>query len=221
MYLKIVAVAIGIFLLSCVVLPNLISETDEGTTYKEPTQNPDQPIERSDDYKWFTETPEGQDLLRRANESDNPEQFLKDYFRWTGEGETHEEALQSWRGVPRRIARDVSQIPSELKTIRRDPFGGIEQHYTGYAFPTGLFNIVRGNFDLTDIFGALLVPCVVIFVLTRQQNLRSVIALIWFADLIIDLRFWLQHLVATAIVAGLTVLVRWAIQRVKEASANK
>ena len=220
MYLKIVAAVVGIFLLSCVVLPNLVSETDEGAT-----QNPDQPTEQSETYKWLTETPEGQEVSRRADESGNPEQFLKDYARWRREGESHKEALQGWRGAPRRVVRDIAQIPSEFEKVRRDPFGDITQHYTGYVFTTwlfyGFYNVVRGNFDLTDIFGALFIPCVVTFVLTRRESLRPATAIIWFLDLIIDVNFWLYHLVATVIVAGLTVLVRWAIQCAKEASANK
>ena len=102
---------------------------------------------------------------------------------------------------------------------------GIMIHNTGYAFPTGLFDgfnsIVRGQFDLTDIFGVLFIPCVVTLVLTKRDSLRYVTAIIWFVDLVIDIRFWLHHLVATAIVVGLTLLIRWAIQRAREASANK
>lgn len=98
-------------------------------------------------------------------------------------------------------------------------------HDTGYAFPTGLFdgfnNIVRGQFDLTDIFGVLFIPCVVILVLTKRSVLRFIAGFIWFIDLIVDMRFWLHHLVATVIVVGLIVFIRWAIQRTKEASANK
>ena len=206
MYLKILVVALGIFLLSCVAFPNL---------------NPD----KSEIAKWMTETPEGQELMRRARESRNWKQFLDDYWRWRQEGEAHEQALQGWRGAPRRIVRDVKQIPSELETLRRDPWGGIVQHTTDYAFTTGIFDglykIVRGQFDLADIFGAMFIPCVVTFVLTRRENLRSVIVIIWFVDLIIDPIFWPHHIVATAIVAGLTVFVRWAIQRAKEASFNK
>ncbi len=213
MYLKIVAVALGIFLLSCVAFPNPNPDTDNI------------PIEQSETYKWLTETPEGQELMRRANESGAPEQFLKDYVRWTNEGETHEQALQGWRGFPRRIARDIQEIPSELKTLRRDPWGGIVEHTMEYAFTTrvfdGLYKIVRGQFDLTDIFGALFIPCVVTFVLTKRERLRSAMAIIWFVDLIIDPRFWLHHIAATTILAGLTLLVRWAIQRIKEASANR
>lgn len=212
MYLKIVAAVIGIFLLSCVTLPNLISETDEGSTYHEEDSQEKAILD------WLINTPEGRELSERAQT--NPE-LLNDYARWIAEGGTHEQALQGWRGVPRRIARDIQDIPGEFDKIRRNPFG----YYTGYAFTTrlfvGFYNVVRGNFDLTDILGALFIPCVVTFVLTKRESLQHVIAIIWSVDLIIDMSFWLHHLVATAIVAGLTALVRWAIQRAKEASANK
>ena len=67
MYLKIVVTSIGIFLLRCAALPNLIPEIDEGSTYKEPANNPnldnivdaeEQQIRAFQD--WLENTPEGQ-----------------------------------------------------------------------------------------------------------------------------------------------------------------
>ena len=103
---------------------------------------------------------------------------------------------------------------------------GIMIHNTGYAFPRGLFDglnnlIVRGEGDLTDICGVLFIPCVVIFVLTKRLGLRLVTGFIWFIDLLIDPLFLLHHIIATLILVGLTVLLRWAIQRTKKAPANE
>lgn len=161
MYLKMVAIAIGIFLLSCVVLPNLISETDEGSTYKEPANNPDlnagigaeeQAIRDLED--WLKNTPEGQELLREADR--NPS-ILQYYPRWQNEGETHEQSLQSWRGAPRRIVRDIKQVPRKIENVLYNPLGGFEQHYarrledagiTSHVGAVGLvgFDIVWGMF---------------------------------------------------------------------------
>ena len=132
---------------------------------------------------WLTNTPEGRELSERAKT--NPE-LLNDYARWQAEGETHEESLQSWKGVPRRIARDIKEIPGEFDKIRRDPFGGITQHYeqrlesagvTSHAGALGLvafdviwgtiagtvdavYDISRGQFDAEQVAhaGSVLVP---------------------------------------------------------------
>ena len=162
MHLRIVATVIGIFLLSCVALPNPIPETDEGATYKEPTQNPD--LNSAIDNKeqeilaiqdWLENTPEGQELSREADK--NPS-ILKYYPRWIAKGETHEQALESWSGAPRRIARDIQDIPKELENVIYNPTESFEQHYeqrlkdagiTGHARAVGLvgFDIVWGTFN--------------------------------------------------------------------------
>ena len=160
MYLKMVAVAIGIFLLSCVALPSPIPETDEGSTYKESTKNPDMDLNAEEQQirafeDWFENTPEGQELLERAQSDPS---ILDYYFRWQEEGETHEQSLQSWPGAPRRMWRDVKDIPREIENVLYNPLGGFEQHYeqrlkdagiTGHAGAVGLvgFDIVWGTFN--------------------------------------------------------------------------
>lgn len=144
------------------------TSTDESMT---PTPVP------SDVSKWMTDTDEGQELMRRARESGNWKQYLDDYWRWRNEGESHEQALQGWRGAPRRVVRDVTQIPSELEKIRRQPFFAFQEHYdqrlqdagvTGEAGAVGLiawdiiwgtiagtaegiYDISRGQFDLEQV----------------------------------------------------------------------
>ena len=162
MYLKIVVTSIGIFLLRCAALPNLIPEIDEGSTYKEPANNPnldnivdaeEQQIRALQD--WLENTPEGQELLRAAQ--DNPT-ILQYYPRWQQEGETHKQSLESWPGVPRRIARDIKRVPRKIENVLYNPLGGFEQHYarrlkdtdiTGHAGTVRLigFDIVWGMFN--------------------------------------------------------------------------
>ena len=137
-------------------------ETDEGSTYKESARNPDldniidaEEQRIRDIQNWLENTPEGRELSERADSDPN---ILQYYPRWIEEGETHEQALQSWSGALRRIWRDVKDIPREIENIVFNSYGELKQHYnrrledagvTDHAGAVGLvgFDIVWGTFN--------------------------------------------------------------------------
>ena len=65
--------------------------------------------------KWLKETPEGQDLFRRAKAGGLN---LDYYIRRRNEGETHEEALKSWSRILPRWKKQIKNIPEAFEEAR-------------------------------------------------------------------------------------------------------
>ena len=71
---------------------------------------------------WIKESPDGQDFARwlRAGEV-NPDY----YFRRRNEGETHEQALQSWQRMLPRWGEQIKQFPEKWEEFRTNPYGSV------------------------------------------------------------------------------------------------
>ena len=101
-------------------------------------------------------------------------------------------------------------------------------HRTVNAFPTkgglldSLSSIAHGREDLTDIFGVLFIPCVVMFVLSKRTWVRFTTGGIWLLDLLVypDFYHWVYHISATVMLGVLVHVLRWTSRKISRTKSQ-
>lgn len=188
----------------------------------EPKLTPEQETV-TDIEQWWTETPEGKDFWSLIQSGEKNEQWGRDVLADMAQGYSYTEAKERrhFIAMGKRVSEDIRQIGIKLTKASRDPTRPVGEMWKGTdivrAFPVGLFealfNLVRGEADLTDICGVLFLPCVVICILTKRVWLKLVTGFVWFLDLLADPEYWPHHFVATALLATIVIFIRWGYRK--------
>ncbi len=122
-------------------------------------------------------------------------------------------------GGLRRMATNLMEAGREIDYRLQsgqvwEDFAG-DQRVEPPRYFDGLFEIVHGTYDLTDILRLLFIPCIVAFILTKRNWLKWVTMGIWLLTFVMDSPNSIFHIIVTALVALLVYFARWIVRLVK------
>ena len=171
--------------------------------------------------EWTEKTPEGREFWKsvtgRKITHEQARAFIADVSEY---GLTEAQKRRGYfLGGLRRMATNLMEagrgINYRLQSgqVREDV--AVDQRVEPPRYFDGLFKIVHGTYDLTDILRLLFFPCLLVFILTKRNWLKWVTMGIWLLTIFMDSPNFIFHIIVTAVVALLVYFARWIVRLVK------